>query len=210
MVLSSIEQAMGAMALMDKDEPYGLKPEDAKRRLAEELARLCQEAGVAPLIIGGLAVNHHGYARFTADVDLLVSKADALPLLRRFRREPGWRRHREGFKNTVLDVGVDICVEGQRTSPGSAETFPAPADLRSVSVWPLPVPELAELIALKVMSGRTRDDADVVELLKRHRKSMGALRTAAVKRLKTDEARGRLDGLVARARAELVRRPGRP
>jgi hypothetical protein len=44
MVSSSIEQAMEAMAQMDKDEPYGLKPEDAKRRLAEELVRLCREA----------------------------------------------------------------------------------------------------------------------------------------------------------------------
>jgi hypothetical protein len=206
MTLSSLERAIAAMALMDKDEPYGLKPEDAKRRLAEELARLCRDAGAAPLVIGGLAVNHHGYARFTADVDLLVSKADAMPLLRRFKQETGWRRHREGFKNTELDVGVDICVEGELTSPRSGETFPAPADLRSVGVHPLPVPELSELIALKVMSGRARDDADVVELLKRHRKRIRWLRTAAARRLKTPEARARLDALVARAREELTRR----
>jgi hypothetical protein len=206
MVSYSIERAFGAMALMDKDEPYGLKPKDAKRRLADELARLCHEAGVAPLVIGGLAVNHHGYARFTADVDLLVARADALPLLRRFRQEHGWRRRGDGFRNTVLDVGVDICVEGEKTAPHSEETFPAPADLRSVSVHPLPVPALPDLIALKVMSGRARDDADVVELLKRHRKRMGALRAAAVRRLKTAEARRRLGALVTRARQELVRR----
>lgn len=206
MALSSLERAIGAMAQMDKDEPYGLKPEDAKRRLAEEVARLCREAGAAPLIIGGLAVNHHGYARFTADVDLLVSKADAIPLVRRFKQEGGWRRYREGFKNTILEVSVDICVEGEPTSPRSTETFPAPADLRSVAVRPLPVPALSELIALKVMSGRARDDADVVELLKRHRRRIGPLRTAAARRLKTVEARGRLYALVARARDELTRR----
>ena len=137
---------------------------------------------------------------------LLVSKADALPLVRRFKQEGGWRRYREGFKNTVLDVSVDICVEGERTSPRSAETFPAPADLRAVPVRPLPVPELSELIALKVMSGRARDDADVVELLKRHRRRITPLRTAAARRLKTVEARGRLYALVARARDELTRR----
>ena len=206
MAFSSLERAIGAMALMDKNEPYGLKPEDAKRRLAEELARLCREAGAAPLVIGGLAVNHHGYARFTADVDLLVSKADAMPLVRRFKQEGGWRRYREGFKNTVLDVSVDICVEGEPASPRSAETFPAPADLSAVAVRPLPVPALSELIALKVMSGRARDDADVVELLKRHRRRIGPLRTAAARRLKTVEARGRLYALVARARDELTRR----
>jgi len=75
-----------------------------------------------------------------------------------------------------------------------------------VAVRPLPVPELSELIALKVMSGRARDDADVVELLKRHRRRIGPLRTAAARRLKTDEARARLNALVARAQDELTRR----
>jgi hypothetical protein len=202
----SIEQAIGAMILMDKDEPYGLRPEDAKRQLTEELARVCREARAEPLIIGGLAVNHHGYARFTADVDLLVSKEDAGPLLRQFRKEHGWRRHHEGFKHTVLDVGVDICVEGERTSPRSTETFPNPADLHSLAVFPLPVPDLSDLIALKVMSGRTRDDADVVELLKRHPRKVRAVQTAAAKRLQTEKARRQLRALVARAREELGRR----
>ena len=190
---------------MERGQPYGLKPEDAKRRLAVELARLCKEAGVAPLVIGGLAVNHHGYARFTADVDLLVSRGEALRLVQRFKQEHGWRRHREGFKNTLLGVGVDICVEGERTSPSSTETFPAPESLRAISVRPLPVPALSELIALKVMSGRARDDADVVELLKRHRRRIVPLRTAATRRLRTAGARARLKALVARAREELQR-----
>ena len=203
---SSLERAIGAMATMEKGQPYGLKPEDAKRRLAVELARLCREAGVAPLVIGGLAVNHHGYARFTADVDLLVSREEATRLIRRFKQEHGWRRHQEGFKNTLLEVGVDICVEGDRTSPRSAETFPDPASLRTVSVRPLPVPALSELIALKVMFGRARDEADVVELLKRHRRRIRALRAAATRRLRTGKARSRLDSLVSRAQEELGRR----
>ena len=193
MALSSIERAFGAMALMERGEPYGLRPEDAKRRLAEEVARLCREAGASPLVIGGLAVNHHGYLRFTLDLDLLVSKEDA-PLFR-------------GFKHTGLDVALDIYVEGEPTAPRSAETFPAPADLRSVAVRPLPVPALSELIALKVMSGRARDDADVVELLKRHRRRIAPLQKAAARRLKMEESRQRLRALVARAREELGRRP---
>jgi hypothetical protein len=81
-----------------------------------------------------------------------------------------------------LDVGLDICVD------------------------PLPVPALSELIALRVMSGRARDDADVVELLKRHRSRMASLRAAATRRLRTDAARRRLQALVERARAEAARR----
>jgi hypothetical protein len=203
---TSLARALEAMASMEKGRPYALRPEDAKRRLADELARLCREARIRPVVIGGLAVNHHGYMRVTADVDILVSREDAVSLYRRLTSEVGWKRHAEGFKNTIVDVGLDICVEGDRTAPGSAEQFPAPAELKTVRVRPLPVPALAELIALKVMSGRARDDADVVELLKRHRPRMLTLRTAASKRLQTKGARERLAALVTRAREEAARR----
>ena len=191
---------------MEKGKPYSLRPEDAKRQLAEELARLCREAGVAPVVIGGLAVNHHGYMRVTADVDILVSRSDAVPLYRRLRSEPGWKRYAEGFKNTIVGVGLDICVEGERTAPGSTDEFPDPNDLRTLPVKPLPVLSLSELIALKVMSGRARDDADVVELVKRHLSRATSLRAAASKRLRTTRARARLKALVVRARAEAARR----
>ncbi len=203
---TSLSRALEAMASMEKGRPYALRPEDAKRRLADELARLCREAGVRPLVIGGLAVNHHGYMRVTADVDILVARDEAVPLYRRLKSETGWKRHAEGFKNTIVGVGLDICVEGERTAPGSTEEFPSPAELDKVRIAPLPVPALSELIALKVMSGRARDDADVVELLKRHRARMAALRTAASRRLRTTEARARLKALVARAKEEAARR----
>jgi hypothetical protein len=66
---------------------------------------------------------------------------------------------------------------------------------------------LSELIALKVMSGRARDDADVVELLKRHPRKIATQVKAAAGRLKTAEARKRLRALAGRAREELGRRP---
>jgi hypothetical protein len=114
-----------------------------------------------------------------------VSREDAVPLYRRLKSEAGWKRHAAGFKNTIVGVGLDVCVEGERTSPGSTEEFPSPAELKKVGVRPFPVPALSELIALKVMSGRARDDADVVEPLKRHRRRMVALRRAASRRLRT-------------------------
>ncbi len=191
---------------MEKGRPYSLRPEDPKRRLADDLARIAGELGITPLVIGGLAVNHHGYLRLTADLEVLVSKAFAAALVRRLRSEPGWKRYAEGFKNTLLDVSVDICVEGERTAPNSAETFPSPDELETIAAHPLPVPALFELIALKVMSGRARDDADVVELLKRQRSRIPDLRRKASKRLRTAQARDRLRSLVQRARAELARR----
>jgi hypothetical protein len=92
------------------------------------------------------------------------------------------------------------------TAPRSTEEFPNPSEIATIELDPLPVPTLPELLALKVMSGRARDDADVVELLKRHRTRMASLRTAASRRLRTEDARTRLRALVARAKAEAARR----
>lgn len=201
----SLARALQAMASMEKGRPYSLRPDDAKRHLADELARLCREERVRPLVIDGLAVNHHGYMRFTADVDILVSREEAVPLYRRLKSEAGWKRHAEGFKNTMVGVGLDICVEGERTAPGSTEEFPSPARMKKVALRPLPVPALSELIALKVMSGRARDDADVVELLKRHLGRAAPLRKEAARRLRTKDARMRLAALVSRAKKEAAR-----
>jgi hypothetical protein len=120
---SSLHRALEAMETMEKGKPYGLRPEDPKRKLVDELARLAGELRIKPLVIGGMAINHHGYVRFTADVDLLLSKPDAAALSRRLKSELGWKRHHAGFKNTSLHVGAYLCVEGERTSPVWSETF---------------------------------------------------------------------------------------
>jgi hypothetical protein len=206
MKLSSVELAMEAMQHMERGKPYSLREDDSKRKLATELKALCQEIRVRPIIIGGLAVSHHGYARFTADVDVLLTRNDATALYRRLKSAPGWKKHGEGFKNTYFDVGLDICVEGERTSPRSHEVFPSPRDVRTVSVRPIPVIALAELIALKVKSGRARDDADVVELFKRHSSRLASLRRTAARHLSTREAKERLEALASRAQDEMPAR----
>ncbi|MBI3856439.1 MAG: hypothetical protein HY293_12200 [Planctomycetes bacterium] len=203
MKLSSVEQAMEAMRFMERGKPYALRAEDSKRKLAAELRTLCREIGVTPVVIGGLAVGHHGYARFTAHVDVLMTRDEAALLYARLKKEPGWKRYAEGFKNTYFDVGLDICVEGERTSPRSDEVFPSPRDVRTVRVRPIPVVALAELIALKVKSGRARDDADVVELLKRHPSRIAPLRRSAARFLSTRDAKARLEALASRALQEL-------
>jgi hypothetical protein len=153
-----------------------------------------------------MAVSHHGYARFTADVDIMVPRDAAAALYRRLKSEPGWRRYAEGFKNTIHDVGLDICVEGERTSPRSEEVFPDPRTLRTLKVRPLPVIALPELIALKVKSGRVRDEADVVELLKLHFRRAASLERSAARLLGTAEAKERLEALVIRATEEKATR----
>ena len=43
------------------------------------LVRVLDEAGVRYLVAGGLAVNAHGYLRFTRDIDLVVHLVRASP-----------------------------------------------------------------------------------------------------------------------------------
>ena len=92
MQATTLADALEALSSMEKGRPYSLRPEDPKRRLAYDLARIGRELEIRPVVIGGLAVNHHGYLRLTADLDVLVSKALAMALLRRLRAEPGWKR----------------------------------------------------------------------------------------------------------------------
>jgi hypothetical protein len=51
----------------------------------EAIVRTLNEGGVRYLIAGGLAVNAHGYARLTQDVDLVIA-LDAANVVRAFER----------------------------------------------------------------------------------------------------------------------------
>jgi len=204
---SSLERALDAMESIMPGKPYALRPGDPKRKLVHELARIARELKIRPVVIGGLAVNHHGYLRVTVDVDLLLSKEDAARLFRRLKEELGWKRYGEGFKNLRLGVAVDFCVEGGIPSPQWSERFPHPANLKLTKAKPLPVPTLEVLLALKAMSGRAKDEADAVELLKRRPKRIDGLGASAAALLTTAEARRFLEAIVARAKEELARRP---
>jgi hypothetical protein len=193
-----MKPALEAMQTMERGSPHSLSLEDRKRRPADDFRKLCREIGVEPVVIGGLAVNHPGFMRFTDDPDVPVSKDDAARLFRRLKETPGRRRHAEGFRSSEPGVGLDIRVEGARTSPRWDEVFPGPREIRRLRINPLPVVALPELIALKVKSGRAKDDADVVELLKR--------RPSRIRSVSASAARRRLAGLVDRAREELARR----
>ena len=187
---------------MEKGRPYSLRPEDAKRRLADDLARICEEAGVKPVVIGGLAVNHHGYMRVTADVDILVARRRPSPSTGGSGPSQAGSATPKGSRTPSWASGSTSTSKAKGPRPARPRRSPNPAEIATIDLDPLPVPTLPELLALKVMSGRARDDADVVELLRRHRSRMASLRNAASRRLRTEDARKRLRALVARAKAE--------
>ena len=65
MKLTNLERAAEAIVYMEKGHPYSLHPEDRKRKLLNEVERICREMTLSPVVIGGLAVSHHGFIRTT-------------------------------------------------------------------------------------------------------------------------------------------------
>ncbi len=140
------------------------------------LAALATLAGheIPHLIVGGLAVQEHGYPRVTIDVDIVVPDVlEAVEFLTANLSGPFVRV--SGFEDRVEDkrngVAIDLLPGGRVLRRGCKVPFPQPT---VVSDQPQMV-ALELLVSLKLDSWaasplrRLRDKTDVVELiLRRH------------------------------------------
>jgi hypothetical protein len=127
---------------------------------------LLAASGVRYLIVGGLAVVHHGYVRTTEDIDLLVEKdvwARLTPLL----ASKGFERigTTDRVRHLASGVRVDLLVEGTTIPRPRAVPFPAPEPARA-SAGDATVADLPLLVELKLRAQRHQDLADVVALVK--------------------------------------------
>ena len=124
-------------------------------------------AGIPSLVVGGYAVQEHGYARFTSDVDLVVPDvAEARGVL----SINGFKEN-FGSSMTVTDrvskVEVDLLPGGKSVGPGPL-MLPMP---EQASEEPNIV-DLRTLVEIKLSSymgsplSRLRDLADVIELIR--------------------------------------------
>ena len=123
--------------------------------------------GVPSLVVGGYAVQEHGYPRFTEDVDLVVPD---VATARGWLSISGFKEN-VGSSMTVTDwvteVGVHLLPGGGSVGPGPLK-LPMP---QSVSSTPN-IADLKTLIEIKLSSyigspiSRAKDMADVVELIK--------------------------------------------
>lgn len=141
------------------------------RRLAKDL----DNWGIPYIVIGAVALNQHGYQRFTHDIDLLMTKEG----LQKFTAElvgRGYRPAYEGatkkFRATAENVPIEIITSGEYPGDGKpkAIVFPNPAD-NSVEIDGIKTVTLEKLVELKLSSGMTglgrrKDLADVQELIR--------------------------------------------
>lgn len=141
----------------------------------QRLARALEKLGIDYNIIGALALNQHGYKRFTEYIDLLLTKEG----LETFHAElikvgcrPKFEGARKQFRTTAENVTVEIITTGEYPGDGlpKAIAFPDPQDSYEM-IDGLKTVSLEKLIELKLASGMTaphrlKDLADVQEVIK--------------------------------------------
>jgi hypothetical protein len=144
---------------------------NALKRLAADL----ENNGIDYVVIGAVALNNHGYRRFTEDIDLLLTR-DGLEKFRETLVGLGYRPAFEGaqkkFRTSDENVPVEVITTGEYPGDGLPKpvVFPDPREI-SVEIDGIMTVNLDKLIELKLASGMTspdrlRDLADVQELIK--------------------------------------------
>jgi len=121
------------------------------RRAALEAHRVLEEAGIAHLLVGGLAVGAYGYACATQDVDFLVSD-DAFV-------------HHKGIVSFAPGVpiqidGVQIDYLAPTPGLGMAELLDAARGRPGLSVIPI-----EQLVYMKLLANRPKDHAAIIGLI---------------------------------------------
>lgn len=163
---------------------------------------------IAYAAIGAIAMNRHGFRRFTEDIDLLLTregleKFHAVLVGRGYR--PAFELARKKFR-TSDRVPIDIVTSGEFPGDGLPKpvVFPDPADF-AIVIEGVKTITLEKLIELKLASGMTASDrlkdlADVQELIKlKHLdETFGQLLDVYVQ----DKYRELLEGVVSATRFE--------
>lgn len=126
------------------------------------------------LIVGGVAVQEHGYARVTIDVDIVVPDVlEAVEFLTAdltgpFKKVAGCDDRLEDGRN---GVNIDLLPAGRVLKRGCKVPFPQPVKVAEE----LQIIGLEELVSLKLDScahsplRRLRDKTDVIELILRRK-----------------------------------------
>jgi hypothetical protein len=140
----------------------------------ERISRRLDELGVPFVVVGGVAMFHHGFRRFTEDVNILVTPAD-LAIIHDRLDGLGFVRPFSTSKNlrdTANGVRIEFLLTGEFPGDGKPKpvAFPHPADVVEIrdGIKMLQRPRLIELKLASYMTGkaRSKDWGDVEELIR--------------------------------------------
>jgi hypothetical protein len=131
------------------------------------LQALSRKEGIPLAIVGGLAAIHHGYERFTKDIDVVVQSGD-LDILTRVAPHYGikviWKDPEGWHKLQCEGVPIDVVPEGRKPRNDAPAAIPGPKQLgvregagyAGIGGW----------METKLGSYRVQDRADVVQVIK--------------------------------------------
>jgi len=142
--------------------------------ILEQLATKAQETGLPFLLIGGHAVNFHGYSRFTKDIDFLINR-DLLPRWSDLLKNQGYSVAHTGatfcqFQNADSNLpGVDLMLVNEQTF----QKLMAKAKIEKKDNFSIPLVCAEHLVALKLHAlkqdlehRRLKDFLDIVEIVR--------------------------------------------
>jgi hypothetical protein len=118
------------------------------------LVHALDKGRVRYLVAGGLAVNAHGYLRFTRDVDLVI-QLDPDNVIAAFRAMEGWC---DAHPDTPVDVFV--------TEPFDFDEEYARALVKPLGAVAVRFVSIPSLIRMKEIAGRPQDKIDIDYLRK--------------------------------------------
>src|SRR5271167_1733109 len=98
-------------------------------RALATLKTLSRKEGIPLAIVGGLAAIHHGYERFTKDIDVVVQSAN-LDILTRVAPQYGikviWKDTDGWHKLQCEGVPIDVVPEGRKPRKEAPAAIPGP------------------------------------------------------------------------------------
>jgi hypothetical protein len=142
---------------------------DPVHQTMRRLARRLERAGIPYSVVGGMAVNAHKYERTTGDVDFLLT-ADSFAVFQHTfvgkQYAPVPRRPRR-FLDRTSGITIDFLITG--FFPGNGDpgpiAYPDPDNVTQ-TIDKVRFVDLVTLVQLKLAAKRTKDFADVEELIR--------------------------------------------
>src|ERR1700685_4397077 len=147
-----------------------VKEEGRESKFGKALATLkalSRKEGIPLAIVGGLAAIHHGYERFTKDIDV-VARSGNLDILARVAPQYGikviWNDPEGWHKLQCEGVPIDVVPEGRKPRKDAPTAIPGPEQLgvREGAGYA----GIAGWMETKLGSYRVQDRADVVQVIK--------------------------------------------
>jgi len=177
-------------------------PESKFAKALATLEALSRQEGITMAIVGGLAAIHHGYQRFTKDIDVVVQSGQVDVLTRiapRYGIKVIWKDPDGWHKLQCEGVPIDIVPEGRKPRKDAPATIPGPRQLgvRTGTGYA----EISGWVETKLGAYRVQDQADVVQVIKR-------ITPATLRRIRRHLGKahaiylGRFDELLAAAKEE--------